>query len=123
MNLVIPMRYENSMTIDEVAEIIERDIDKFSELVTNIQRDIYGKKTVIIVFEKFYFRTSSYANLTVVLSETQEGLYADIIGSGGGNGLFNICLGSNLDFARKAEKVLKNIGFKNIEEEQYGGYR
>lgn len=39
---------------------------------------------------------------------------ATIIGTGGGEGLMNISLGANQDFARRVAKVLAKLGFKEI---------
>ena len=37
-----------------------------------------------------------------------------IIGTGGGEGLMNISLGANQDFARRVAKVLAKLGFEEI---------
>lgn len=39
---------------------------------------------------------------------------ATIIGTGGGEGLMNISLGANQDFARRVAKVLAKLGFEEI---------
>ena len=37
-----------------------------------------------------------------------------MIGSGGGEGIFNISLGANIDFAEKAERIFRQYGLKTI---------
>ena len=68
----------------------------------------------VLTFEKFYFRNGSYASLTVVLTENNDEKTADIIGSGGGEGLFNISWGANSSFARDAENILRDYGLSII---------
>lgn len=41
---------------------------------------------------------------------------ADIVGSGGGEGLFNISWFANSDLADSAEKILQKYGFTTVEE-------
>lgn len=53
----------------------------------------------------------SYANLTVLLVETSKIQTAQIIGSGGGNGVFNLSWGTNSNFAESARSVLEEYGF------------
>lgn len=53
----------------------------------------------------------SYTNLTVLLVETSKIQTAQIIGSGGGNGVFNLSWGTNSNFAESARSVLEEYGF------------
>ena len=61
---------------------------------------------VVICLEKFYFRNKSYAALTVIIQNESTGSRATLIGSGGGEGLFNISWGANSDFAVSAANAL-----------------
>ena len=65
-----------------------------------------GKDAFVICIEKYFFRNSSYAALTVILENVSGGSKASVVGYGGGEGLFNISLGANLDFADMAAEVL-----------------
>ena len=75
-----------------------------------------GTGTVILLaFEKMYFRVESYVSLTIMLTEDRLVQTADIIGSGGGRGMFNFDWGANASFANKAADILKKYGFYSIE--------
>jgi len=65
----------------------------------------------LLSFEKYFMRNGSYASLTVLLTENGNVQTADIIGSGGGEGIFNLSWGANSDFADMAERVLSKNGF------------
>ncbi len=97
-------------SIDELVKILKREIS--GKLVTESRRDIGGCRIALLIFEKYYFRNGSYANLTVLLTETGEKQTADVIGSGGGEGIFNLSWGANSEFAEEAEGILADNGFR-----------
>lgn len=108
--LVIKMTGNHEKEMEELAGILKSHMP--GELVTERLRYYENCKVLLLVFEKFYFRNGSYANLTVLLTETRVYQTADIIGSGGGEGLFNISLGANAEFAEKAKYILAEYGFR-----------
>ncbi len=64
-----------------------------------------------MVFEKYYFRNSSYTALTIQCIDNGINQIAYAIGTGGGEGLLNISLGSNKSIVRKAKDILKQHDF------------
>ncbi len=68
-------------------------------------------KIILLTFEKYYFRASSFAGLTVLLMEENNNQKADITGFGGGSGIFNISWGANTNFAEQAKEILISEGF------------
>ena len=70
-----------------------------------------GKDAFVICIEKFFFRNSSYAALTVILENINGGSKASVVGFGGGEGFLNISMGANLEFANMAAEVLSEFGF------------
>lgn len=70
-----------------------------------------GKDATVICLEKYYLRNGSYASLTVVLDNQEDGNRATVVGYGGGEGIFNDSLGANSRFADKASEILKSYGF------------
>ena len=96
-------------TLHELGQILKEEIN--GELVHESLRDVGGGKVLLLSFEKYYFRNGSYASLTVMITEDGHGQVADIIGSGGGEGLFNVSWGANQSFADMAAKTLKMYGF------------
>lgn len=68
-----------------------------------------------LAYEKYFFRTSSYTSVTVVLTEHGQEQTACIIASGGGGGIFNLSYGSNRNLAEACVRVLKLCGFTVIE--------
>ena len=81
----------------------------------NVGENFYSLGDVnvyILSMEKYFFRNGSYAGLTVVLTEHGTDKTADIIGSGGGEGFFNVSWGANTDFANSAKEILSKQGFR-----------
>lgn len=110
--LTVEMRGNHEKPIGELVKILKDCMDEMSgELVAENWRHFDGCEVALLVFERFYWRNGSYANLTVLLTETEEEQTADIVGSGGGEGLFNLSWGANSDFARAAESILAENGF------------
>lgn len=98
--------------IDELADMLKQQIERQdAELVTESQRSGGECKVVLLVFEKYFWRTGSSAGLTILLTETDGKQTADIIGSAGGEGLFNVSWGVNADFAAIAINLLEGQGF------------
>ena len=95
--------------IREIADDLRWEIK--AELVDQICRKVNGADVMVLLFEKLYFRNGSYAGLMVMLTEQGEEKLADIVGFGGGEGLFNISWGANSDFAELAQKILQKHGF------------
>lgn len=67
---------------------------------------------MMLNFEKMYFRNSSYASLAILLTDFDSVQTADIVGSGGGSGIFNISWGANSEFADDAADILRQMGFE-----------
>ena len=110
--VAISMVADNSKSIEELAAILKREID--GELVYDSPRRLDSAVAWLLSFERFYFRNGSYATLTIMLTERENHKTADIIGSGGGEGLFNISMGANASFASMAVDLLQQCGFKEV---------
>lgn len=106
---VTKMTAHHEKPLEEIVEHLKKE--EPGQLVAEIPRHADGHKVVLLVFEKYYWRNGSYANLTVLLTETPEVQTADIIGSGGGEGLFNFSWGANEHFADEAARILADCGF------------
>ena len=109
----IKMGGRSFTSIHEMAENIKREIR--AELISESYRRIDYVNICILSFEKYFFRNGSYASLSVVLTENGDEKTADIVGSGGGEGLFNISWGANSEFAQDAENILKRFGLSTSE--------
>ncbi len=71
--------------------------------------------SIMLVFEKYYMRAKNRASLSIMLSEGEDSVFADIIGSGGGQGaIFSFSWGSEEDFVDSGKYVLTNMGFNTI---------
>ena len=111
----IKMQGNKSKEIKQLANILKSEIN--AELVCESRRSLDDVSVILLSFEKYYMRNGSYASLTVMLTESENEQTADIVGSGGGEGIFNISWGANSEFADMAQRVLYRYGFskeKNI---------
>ena len=107
----IKMKGDKSKEIKQLAGILKGEIN--AELVCDSRRSLDDVSVILLSFEKYYMRNGGYASLTVMLVESEDAQTADIIGSGGGEGIFNISWGANSEFAEMAERVLYRYGFSN----------
>lgn len=108
---VTKMRGSCERSIEELVSILKENIS--GELVTESWRYAEGCEVVLLIFEKFYLRNASYANLTILLTEIEGYQLADVVGSGGGEGFLNISWGANSNFANAAERILAANGFSS----------
>lgn len=101
--------------IIELAEFIKDNFD--GELVCSEYQDLNDNTKVLVMnYEKYYFRVSSYVGLTIVITEYNGVQTAIITGFGGGGGLLNISYGANNSFAARMAEVLKKLGFEEYTE-------
>ena len=103
---------DKSKSLEELATILKNEIG--AELVYDSRRKLDDASAWLLSFERFYFRNGSYATLTIMLTESGDQQTADIIGSGGGEGIFNISWGANSSFASMAVDLLQQCGFREI---------
>jgi len=103
---------EKRSNIFDLGEQLKRELqDRGAEKLCESEKFIGGGAVYFLAFERFYFRNGSYASLSVMLTENGEEQTADVVGSGGGEGIFNIGLGANTNFAEMAADVLRRNGF------------
>lgn len=82
------------------------------ELVDSVVRNLGGISVYIMVFEKYFFRVSNRASLTVVVTGDAYCSTVDAIGSGGGTGaVFRASYGAEGSFVGTVEQVLTREGF------------
>ena len=107
------LRGERKIDITDLKMNLTREIN--AELVCDSWKYFENAVVVLLSFEKYYFRTGSYASLTVMLTQNENEQTVDIIGSGGGEGLFNISWGANSNFAENAVRILQQYGFSQTD--------
>lgn len=105
----IKMRGRYAQGINELAYLIKRNLN--AELVSDCRQNFGDAAVILLCFEKYYFRIGSYASLTVMLTEHETEQTADLIGFGGGTGMFNFDYRSNQNFIIHAKKLLMEHGF------------
>ena len=101
---IIKMKREAKTDLAEVSKSILDDFKgDVAELSLEQMSEVNGVKVLLLILERYYMRNGSMAVSTV-----------QIIDSGDGEGLMNISLGANQDFARRVAKVLAKLGFEEI---------
>lgn len=108
----IQMEGNNYNSLEGIVRDLKEELN--AELICETYRYIDTVSICVLSFEKFFMRNGSYASLSIVLTDKDGEKTADIIGSGGGEGLFNISWGANSDFAEKAERVLMGYGLETV---------
>jgi hypothetical protein len=108
--------FKGNGDIEEMVNYLKEGIQNSgmsNELVHSVTRDSNGSKTYLLVFEKWYYRTSSRASLTVMVTENDETIYVDAISAGGGQGLvFRFSWGAEENFVGIVRNLLLNKGFR-----------
>ncbi len=103
-------------SVDETVNLLKREIQNSGlscTLVDSVERNTGSATLYVMVFEKYYMRTSNRASLTVVVSGENDFVYVDAIGAGGGQGaIFRFSWGAEDDFAGTVTRILKPHGFQ-----------
>lgn len=109
-------------SVVETAEYIKKEMLESGSISLELKDEAChiqdGVGIDLMVFEKYYMRTGSYASLTVAITGDEEAVYVDGISAGGGGGLFNISWGSESDFLDQLEELLRRRGFEPIAQEE-----
>ncbi len=84
------------------------------ELVDRADRHFTdGTRATMLVFEKYYWRASNRASLSVMISGKDGNVTVDAIGSGGGTGVFfSFSWGAEDSFCGTLEQILTDHGFQ-----------
>ncbi|WP_026695216.1 DUF6054 family protein [Peribacillus kribbensis] len=66
-----------------------------------------GRQMCVIVLERYYFRTSGRAALTLIIENLSGRTKVRCISAGSAEGIFNVDWGAGKNFARSIEEVLE----------------
>ena len=86
-----------------------------AEQISKLEVTVNGVEIWTLAYEKYFFRTGSYASVTVVLTEFGQEQTACVVASGGGAGINNFSYGANRNFARACVLALEECGFSVLE--------
>lgn len=104
---------------------VQKDVKTLKDLIGNyyndydiIHAEYVNQETYFMVVEKYFFRNSSRASLSILMVERDVNLTTiHAIGSGGGQGLFfKFDWGARESFENAIPKILENnnISFKTL---------
>ena len=113
----ITMRRYGSGDLQEIANRLWKDLPDMAELIGIRSRGNGDDQAILLSCEKYFFRNGNYASLNVMLTEFDGVQRADIVGSGGGNGLANFSWWANDELAEDAQHILEGMGFVKDPEE------
>ena len=117
-SITIAMHRHGEGDLSEVAKQLWREIPRELELICLKERGGTGGQAILLSSEKYFFRNGNYASLNVMLTEFDGVQRADIVGSGGGNGLLNFSWWANDELAENAQRALEAIGFTATAEDE-----
>ena len=79
----------------------------------DVKSDFEDGSVRMMVFEKFYYRTSNRASLSIMISQKGNQIRVNGISTGAAQGmLVRFAWGAEDNFSGIVEKVLKNMGFR-----------
>ena len=104
----IRMRANVIYNIHQIADEIQRNL--LSDFIC--REPVCNGYAVMLCYEKYFVRVSSFASLTVLISQEMSSTDVVIVGSGGGAGVLNMSWGTNKSYAAEVQKLLLNYGFE-----------
>lgn len=115
MSSVFRLTLKEKINVIDIYNIIKLTAEKEKlSLITDKFYEQENCKTILAVFEKYYIRNNSFTNLTILLTQNNNETILDIVGSGGGFGIFNISIGSNTDITIPIINAALELGFDMI---------
>lgn len=101
---------------DHIAKLLAYEIQNSGlrcELADSICRSAGNAGIYVMAFEKYYWRASNRASLTVAASGEGDSFCADAVGPGGGQGpIFKFSWGAKEDLIGTAANILSRQGFR-----------
>ena len=102
--------------VKALAKTLVEDIQKAgisNELVASATRQAGNSTIILLVFERYYYRSQNRASLTVMLVGDENGtITVDAVGAGGSQGVFlNFSWGAEEDFLNILHNTLIKRGF------------
>ncbi|KAB2331880.1 DUF6054 family protein [Bacillus mesophilum] len=104
--------FDAAVLLTEIEEL--KDLLVFQDYKLTEGQD---KQISILIFEKFYFRTTSFASLTVVFDNFEGETVMKCISAGNGDGLFNFGLGSGKNFIKSIRSPLEDYIVEVVHED------
>ncbi len=105
----IVLRSSTKHPVDNLVSLLDSELA--GNQVTRIDKTIASSNITLLVYEKFYMRVSSYVSLTILIVDDETGQTIELLGSGGGSGIFGVDWGANEAFAESAKHILTEKGF------------
>ena len=106
----IQMTAVKEKELPEIHALLEKELQ--IEFPCKIEHQPDNSKLLLLVGEDIFIRAQGTISLTVLLLEKDGIQTAEIISSGGGEGL-SFAFGANRSFATYCEKTLETCGFRN----------
>jgi hypothetical protein len=102
--------------IAEIAGLLEEGVVSSGlscELIDSVVRRVgQDTTTILLVFEKYYMRSSNRASLSIMLTQDGSTVYLDAVSAGGGQGaLFRFSWGAEESFVSIVPSILRGKGF------------
>lgn len=101
--------------INQISRVLTSGIQSSGlscELVDSYHRKIGENSIIFLVFEKYYMRASNRASLSIMLTQNDDSICVDAIGSGGGQGpIFRFSWGTEESFISIVPRILSQHGF------------
>ena len=112
---VVHMKRRSDCILSLLVDRIE-NFNSDSDLILRQISKVGDQDFLLMVFEKGFIQAGSTAVLTIQEIIHGEAQSVTIVGTGGGEGVLNISLGANNDYAYSAAKYLEDLGFEIISE-------
>ncbi len=106
----IQMTAVKEKELPEIHALLEKELQ--IEFLCKVEHQSGSTKLILLVGEDIFLRAQGTISLTVLLLEKDGIQTAEIISSGGGEGL-SFAFGANRSFATYCEKALETCGFRN----------
>lgn len=120
--VTIQMQADKQYPLDKIHRKLH--VIKGAEQVSKTVQTIQDVTLWVLVYQKYYFRISSYASVSIVLTEYGQTQTACVVASGSGAGIANRSYGADRNFAKDCVSALEFCGFVVTESDlnKYGNF-
>lgn len=103
---------QSGISIYEIVNVLKEELE-VNLVAENWQK--YNEVTIVLLsFERYFRRTGSFTGLTIMITEIDHKKTANIVGSAGGCGLFNINWGAQSKVVSWTKAILQKEGFCEV---------
>jgi hypothetical protein len=110
--------FRGNKSVFDTAKLVRQEVYNLGisvERISEVKQSHDDFQVFMLVYEKFYYRSSNRASLSILITGNMNESKVNVVSSGGGQGwLFKFSWGAENNFVNGLRKILVSNGYQEI---------